>query len=800
MNCEPEKIKIIYNPYAQKAAYKRWSNGAWIDLGSNSQLNSEQYQNNITLQNRGIAIVRQILEDYDDGTIGVNLVFEGTDNDFEDLQNILTLYFPEKEYKITCTRDDKRLISADDAAQEIESIFAKMEQTFEENPSEELQAEIDRYKKTVKSTVTVCILGTYSAGKSAFINALIGEEILPCASDPSTATIYRVHTAQESKIKFEYKTQNVELNFSSTAYKPSVTNLAGDKLLSMIKANIENGDIHSCSAHMYYALEAINNFAKDTQSSGDAEEYPTIIDVYVPFRNSILPLDKHDFVFIDTPGADSETFKKHLEVTRDALKDQTCGLPIIVTEPDGMDKAGNAEVNNLLENNGGALDISNTIVVVNKADRKTPETLNDKKSNIENLCIARLHSNRVFFVSSAMGIAGKKDNASDKNCWLDKDLRKIYRDAKKYFTDAIDETDDLDETDYMRLYLYNIIPDHRWEELRHQAETAPESERMLYNSGIRSVEDEIGLFAKKYAGYNKCTQARKYLERALEITKKSIEKSQKESDSLSKQLNQSIDEKTNALCKELKASCEKLKEDIPQQTAEYLRKKAPITQVVNGLTNQLSGIWENIKQDKTIKGGKAKKEKLMQIVSRKYSNEVKNFLNLMQSAIEDNARMTSETVKDVLCKVVNESSFVNPSDRDKLAHVILRYPHVTVPATVELSETVKIRYEFLWFHWENPEKISKNNMHEFVDKQFRQCCAEYTGVYTERYQKSLTRWIDALCFEIVSNISDFSPALRSLNSRLQAAMRQQQQLSKQQRDLQCSSEKIENLLETEEVY
>ena len=67
-----------------------------LDLGSNSQLNSEQYQNNITLQNRGIAIVRQILEDYDDGTIGVNLVFEGTDNDFEDLQNILTLYFPRK--------------------------------------------------------------------------------------------------------------------------------------------------------------------------------------------------------------------------------------------------------------------------------------------------------------------------------------------------------------------------------------------------------------------------------------------------------------------------------------------------------------------------------------------------------------------------------------------------------------------------------------------------------------------------------------------------------------------------------
>lgn len=561
----------------------------------------------------------------------------------------------------------------------------------------------------------------------------------------------------------------------------------------MIKANIENGDIHSCSAHMYYALEAINNFAKDTQSSGDAEEYPTIIDVYVPFRNSILPLDKHDFVFIDTPGADSETFKEHLDVTRDALKSQTCGLPIIITKPDDMDKAENALVNNLLENNGGALDISNTIVIVNQSDDKTPKTLREKKAKMEDLCIARWHSNRIFFVSAAMGIAGKKADADDDKSWIDGDLYQVYDDKQQRF-------DDPTHKNYTQLYQYDIISENRLHELCHQADTAPESERVLYNSGIRSVEDEIGQFAKKYAGYNKCTQARKYLERALEITQKSIEKSQKESDSLSKQLNQSIDEKTNALCKELKASCEKLKEDIPQQTAEYLREKAPITQVVNGLTNQLSGIWENIKQDKTIKGGKAKKEKLMQIVSRKYSNEVKNFLNLMQSAIEDNARMTSETVKDVLCKVVNESGFVNPSDRDKLAHVILRYPHVTVPATVELSEKVTIRYEFLWFHWENPEKISKNNMHEFVDKQFRQCCAEYTGVYTERYQKSLTRWIDALCFEIVSNISDFSPALRSLNSRLQAAMRQQQQLSKQQKDLQCSSERIENLLETEEVY
>lgn len=794
MNCEPEKIKIIYNPYAQKAAYKRWSNGAWIDLGSNSQLNSEQYQNNITLQNRGIDIVRQILEDYDDGTIGVNLVFEGTDNDFEDLQNILTLYFPEKEYKITCTRDDKRLISADDAAQEIESIFAKMEQTFEENPSEELQAEIDRYKKTVKSTVTVCILGTYSAGKSAFINALIGEEILPSASDPSTATIYRVHTAQESKIRFEYKAQNVGLHFSGTRYKPDAANLAGDKLLGMIKENIDkNGNIHSCNAHMYYALEAINNFAKDTQSSGDSNDYPTIIDVYVPFRNSMLPLDKHDFVFIDTPGADSETFKEHLDVTRDALKSQTCGLPIIITKPDDMDKAGNALVNNLLENNGGALDISNTIVIVNQSDDKTPKTLREKKAKMEDLCIARWHSNRIFFVSAAMGIAGKKDDADNRESWLDGDLRKVYRGAK------VDFTDETEEADYMRLYLYNIIPDNRWEDLCRQAEAAPESERMLYNSGIRSVEDEIGLFAKKYAGYNKCTQARKYLERALEITQKSIGKSQEESKTFLEQIKQNIDEKAVSLTKKIEDSSKTLKEDTAQKTAIYIVEHAPSTDIIQNLQKELDKIWEEIQQDSSVKFLE-KRKVLVSKITPQYSNAIRKYLNQLQNVIEDSASSASAYIKDSLCRVVNESDFINQSTRDKLKPIILDYPVIVPPQDIRLMQSKKYKFRILGFELEFEEKLSSYNMHKFVGQQFDQQCTEYMSIYTRKYQNSLEEWIDALSIEVVSNLSEFSPALRGLNDQLKSTMRKQEQLSENQKKLLHSSKKIENLLETEEEY
>lgn len=265
-------------------------------------------------------------------------------------------------------------------------------------------------------------------------------------------------------------------------------------------------------------------------------------------------------------------------------------------------------------------------------------------------------------------------------------------------------------------------------------------------------------------------------------------------------MNQNIDEKTDALCQELKASCENLKEEVPQQAAIYLREKVSPTQAVKGVLERLTEIWENIKQTKAIKGGKAKREMLAYIVKPKYSNAVKTYLNQLQSAIEDNAHTTSEYVKEALCKVVNESSFVNPSDRDKLAHVILRYPHITVPSTIELDETAAISYDFLWFHWEWDEKISKNNMHEFVDTQFRQCCSAYRYDYNAKYNKSLMRWIDALCLEIISNLSDFSPALRDLNDQLQVAMLEQKRMSEEQKALLKNSETIETLLEIEEEY
>ena len=46
---------------------------------------------------------------------------------------------------------------------------------------------------------TVAFFGAFSAGKSSFSNALIGEQILPVSPNPTTATINRIRPVSQGK-------------------------------------------------------------------------------------------------------------------------------------------------------------------------------------------------------------------------------------------------------------------------------------------------------------------------------------------------------------------------------------------------------------------------------------------------------------------------------------------------------------------------------------------------------------------------------------------------------------------------
>mgnify|MGYP003300324087 CR=1 FL=1 len=60
-------------------------------------------------------------------------------------------------------------------------------------------------EKLNNSDVNLCLVGTYSSGKSTFINALIGKRILPESINSETAKMFRIKNAKEPAVSFIIK-------------------------------------------------------------------------------------------------------------------------------------------------------------------------------------------------------------------------------------------------------------------------------------------------------------------------------------------------------------------------------------------------------------------------------------------------------------------------------------------------------------------------------------------------------------------------------------------------------------------
>ena len=60
-----------------------------------------------------------------------------------------------------------------------------------------VSANLDKVKSALEDMIPICVFGNYSAGKSTFINALIGCEILPSGGDPVTAKVYQIANADQ---------------------------------------------------------------------------------------------------------------------------------------------------------------------------------------------------------------------------------------------------------------------------------------------------------------------------------------------------------------------------------------------------------------------------------------------------------------------------------------------------------------------------------------------------------------------------------------------------------------------------
>lgn len=659
---ERNKVKIICNPFEKKIEYRRWGipegeeDYEWMELGSKSKLLIEKKFTHATIQHNAFEIIDEICEEYNRGNVGLDIVFEGTSLDYNDFCDIINQYY--KDSDVHVVSGDLYIETPDVIMPKIQNIFMEMVQLFGEYNSTEMEALLKKYLDATQTIIPICVMGMYSTGKSAFINALIGEEILPSAANPTTARNYRIVESEKTgTIRFTNSGDKIRIIFENEKFK-FVGNIDRE-LKDSICETIKSEGSRSLSNNIYYALTVINDYANQNGIISD------LIEVEVPFNKSVFKNEEYKFVIFDTPGSDSGSHKEHLDVLMKALEGQTNGLPILLTSPKDLDRKDAKKLLEVVNGIDGSLDLTNAMIVVNQADSAGEKTLEKIKSDA-NTIMTQWKSNRLYFLSSIMGLGSKKKDYDDMEDWLDSDYADVFFSKLDSFGDPNCRER---RKQYKQLFKYNDIAINRKEAYAELVKDKCNERELLYiNSGLDCIEREIVEFAKKYALFNKCAQAQDYLEEAIMLTGRSLEEKRKESTEIRTKLKIQHDAKKNELLELISTKIAELSEkyvsEYPNYMLEYVQNeiKAGDVQVEQIVSND----WELVKSNdrKQRVNDFRRKSKVH------FEEEQKKHIDIIFKKSNEYWKGKQKSIQDFCIKIVKENESLSNEEKKYLESFI----------------------------------------------------------------------------------------------------------------------------------
>lgn len=830
---EKNQIKLVCNPYNKRIQYY-WleENGHWVDLceSDDSVLNVDRFTVDASLSRNAFALLDVISKNYYNKSVGLRIIFEGTEDDFTDLDVVRKSHF--SNYDIELIKGSRRIKLAKDAMPEIESIFSEVEDYFKEYPDADTEAVISKYRETVRPEIALCIMGLYSSGKSAFINSLLGKELLPSDSDPATAKVYKIEEGSKFEIRFDFMGEEYLIEYYGNKWKSS-KNL-NSEILKIIKTELDGKEDLSEDYLMYWTLFALNKYAKlegdkqhkelvtaahdllmDSKNLDSDDEYieellkkyrirdlvsmgkvsanklGAVICVQTTFLHSSLPLDKFKFVIYDTPGSNSVQFREHADVLKESLEQQTNGLPIFVTTPDSMDEKDNKEIIAIINELGGALDISNMMLIVNKSDEKSKDTLLKKAENRDNLILMKWKANRAYFVSAVIGLGGKIVNPDKKGSWIDQDYRKVFKSNRSMF-------DDVEDEDYIRLFEYNILPVDEKERIEERLSSISEEELLLWNSGIPCVEEEIGTFAQKYALYNKCAEAIKHLSTAVTSVSVTVDQTRKEAEQTRREVESELENEKKALIERLKTECKSAKkafaanfiEKVTASTVgEFIAEKR-IKEIVEGAYKTTSGKNDHEK----LNGFNDKIEACLK-------RDIKDYATATSKNISSYWADCAEKLREKLMRIVVDSPELTNDQKEALKKVVLDVVKVNdshKQLNIKNTDAISFAdFKFLWiWYWTTiDKKVSANKYKEALNWDI----AENNKKAATGNEVAFGNWITKLLTELDAVVASFNPKLIEKTAKLNQQIQLVEKKNKQKAFIQNSIDEMSKLLSFEEV-
>lgn len=848
-------IKIISNPYTREInfySYKEQSH-QWENIkesNTNSRLREDE-SGRYFLPFKVKEIIDTIISEYYISGNKINIQFEGTQDEYIEVENVCK----EEEIvdKIELSRTTTILENARIIFEPTKDIFATVQPIIEKIVKDDANVckDLNKVSDALKDIIPICVFGNYSAGKSTFINALIGGEVLPSGGDPVTAKVYKIERSKypdNARVRFSYKKEAFEILFEGTDYHLLTGNVESELIQSVFNT-IKQSKTSDMNTFVSIALELINGYEKKDK---DDIVISNVIEVEIPFsKGGILGQSYNNFVIFDTPGSNSESNAEHTKVLEEALEGFSNGIPVWISTYESVDSTDNASLCERILNIK-ALDKRFTMIILNKADGSDLDEggFSKKKEQeiLEYSSVEKMYASGIYFVSSIMGLGAKNDGIL-----IDKHYRKIYRSQQEMYNDPEDE-------DYATLYKYNIMP---YQIKKNVEKYSSDCQNLIYaNSGLYCVEQEMENFASKHAAYNKCQMVYIFLKQVIAETDKRIAaKTTLKKNLREDRINKLESNKADLICnikndakfsdinfdnasrpyyksfisKELTfryeiEALEKITETLHQENVEdrqlaiqekgcedskskiSTNAKKNVKEIFGGegkLLDKLSKMKEDLLCDyttyKEIKGEKNLVEKeidkktsdeLLHKVIEEYKEKISFAQEKLCIVLREHWHNNSLLLKEKLIEITTGSNVLSASQQEELSKIIMCYQPISFEdnASNVFVKTKFLRGSFLGLQITDDEKINIRKLSRRYNDTIAKAVSEMASVINNSDYESFKRWEESLLTLIEENITKYNPDLRAMSDEINDYSDQINELESNQATIRQGMLQIEELM------
>ena len=852
------QIKIKSNPYNRDISYQTLDGetGNWIDVkhsDERSRLRETDSERSF-LPFKIKEILSIIVKEYYVGREKVQLIFEGTQDEYVEIASVCES--DEFKEKIDLMRSNTILKNARFIKEKIKETFETVNPVIKQimQDDEDVKKKINKVSKALDDVIPLCVFGNYSAGKSTFINALTGVEILPSGSDPVTAKIYEIKKSKhpdQAEITFEFHNERIKLTIEGKELIVSEGN-PGLEIVKSIKEEIANDGTYELYAMVRIAMEILNNYEKRDR---EVTEISNVISLSVPFSpNGVIGTSQNKFVIFDTPGSNSNSNEDHSKVLDEAMDGFSNGIPLWITQYDAHDTKDNAELcDNVLAIK--SLDKRFTMIIFNKADdADLPEDgFTEKQVNeiLEYRAIEKMYANGIFFVSSIIGLGGKNNGE-----FVDRFYGKKFRTQSLTFSDP-------EDIDYLSLYKYNIMPS---QVKQNALEYSQKNENLIYsNSGLYCVEKEIETFASKHSAYNKCHMAVSFLRNVIGKTNARIDEKKKTREEIRDHFEQQLDAAAQLLKQEIDKSAKTMEEDYgvasksvveeyvnqilqyPMDEEELAKVDANIRKEifehydyestekelqeakdkrwehwqdnVQGLFKQnifgaaktlVNDVASDIKNVQESKNKKNEKEKSLdhlastetiQYVINSYKDNIDDAQKKLSIYLDEFWSENEREFKKQLILKVTESDTLTDSQREEIASKIQNYD---INNFKEQANSVFVREKFLkgtllGIHIIDDEKLNTSRLARIYNDKIKASVKEMSKMMNEDCFMQFKNWERKILDEINAGLTEFNPGLKELVNKIRVETESLTELEQNQTLIRYSLETMESLIKWEDV-